>query len=86
VRALLEAYSREFGDDAPARSVETAHHLWWNADVPREAAHLALKAAYYSTRSLQRRGAIERPMAYFLVALKTALEDQRVRLGLRRAG
>jgi hypothetical protein len=77
----LERWCEEFGDNDPARSLEVVHHLWWNAHLPRSAMHNALKAAYHSTRRLAGTGKLDAPMAYFLVALKSAVVDQRVRLG-----
>lgn len=77
----LERWCEEFGDNDPSRSLEACHRAWWNADVPREAMHNAMKAAYYSTNRLSRLGRLERPMAYFLKALGTALVDEQVRLG-----
>ena len=74
VTYLVEEHGREFGDDHPARSVERAHHVWWNSALPRSRFQAALKQAYYATHGRLRDGQIAgRPMAYYFGVLDNAV-------------
>ena len=74
VTYLVEEHGRELGDDHPARSVERAHHVWWNSALPRGRFQAALKQAYYATRGRLRDGQIAgRPMAYYFGVLENAV-------------
>jgi hypothetical protein len=78
--AYIEEYAPVFTDNDPARSVEVAHHLWWNSRLPRWAFHNAMKAAAHATAQRVRTGQLRgRPMAYFFTLLRAAVEDQRLR-------
>jgi hypothetical protein len=76
----VERYAELFGDNDPARSIEVAHHLWWNAGLSRSAMHNAMKKAYYATRRVQEAGQIRgTPMAYYFTLLKAAIDDELIR-------
>lgn len=76
----IETFAPEFGDDDPARSLEVAHHLWWNSGLPAWMFHNAIKLAADSTQRMMARGHIRSsPMGYFFGALKAAVHDQQLR-------
>lgn len=78
----IERFAPAFGDNDPARSLEVAHHLWWNSGLPAWAFHNAIKMAADSTERMLARGHLRSsPMGYFFSALKTAVHDQAVRYG-----
>ena len=86
VAYLVEEHGRELGDDHPARSVERAHHVWWNSALPRSRFQAALKQAYYATRGRLRDGQIAgRPMAYYFGVLENAVVAAREEAGLPSA-
>jgi hypothetical protein len=45
----IEQWGPELSDDDAQRSVERAHHLWWNSKLPRWRFHNAMKAARHAT-------------------------------------
>jgi hypothetical protein len=85
ISLYVERWSSELGDDDLQRSVERAHHIWWNSKLPRDAFHNAMKAAHHETRAKLEAGKIHgAPMAYLLTVLRTTASEQCVRLGLPR--
>jgi hypothetical protein len=78
LRAIIEGYARAFRDDSPERSVETAHHLWWNAHLPLATFADLLDQAALVTRQTISAGRIRRgeagarqAMPYFFRVLTT---------------
>jgi len=81
IELQIEQCSAEFEDNDLQRSIDSAHHMWWNSKLDPGRFQNAVKAAIHVTR--KRRGQItDRPMAYFFKVLAAAVMDQRYRAGL----
>jgi hypothetical protein len=79
----IEQWGPELSDDDSQRSVERAHHLWWNSKLPRWRFHNAMKAALHATQAKVEAGRVQgSPMAYFFALLRTTASDECRKEGL----
>ena len=85
ISAYIAHWAGDFGDNDSQRSLEQAHHIWWNSKLPRWVFHQAMKAARHQT---ERKGdastAFGAPMAYFFKVLRTEVAQRCDRMGLGR--
>jgi hypothetical protein len=83
IASYIETWGAELGDDDPARSLDRAHHIWWNSKLPRWRFHNAMKAARHAARARLAAGQVRgNPMAYFFGVLEGAVGDECIRAGL----
>jgi hypothetical protein len=80
--AIVEHHARTFRDDSPERSIETAHHLWWNSHIPLgtfvdllDRAALVTKQTISSGRLRRGEPGARDAMPYFLRVLKTLCDE-----------
>jgi len=82
IAAYVEQWAAEFDDDDPSRTLATVTHWCWSSHLPAGDVHNAMKRARHETRQRERRGRLQRPMAYAMTALHTALSERCVACGL----
>lgn len=85
--ALVEQCGRDFRDDDPTRSRARAHHIWWNAGLPRGRFFSLVEMARERTLDQISRGRVRggqagqrRAMGYFFAILEELARDETDRL------
>jgi hypothetical protein len=80
--AVIEDYATTFRDNDVAQSVDTAHHLWWNARIPLARYVEILHQAASVTKATVSRGQVRKgnagerdAMPYFFSAVRTLCQD-----------
>jgi hypothetical protein len=81
--ARIEQCGRDFRDDDPARSRARAHHIWWNAGLPRRQFLKLVDLARERTLEQISRGRVRggqagqrRAMGYFFAILEELARDE----------
>jgi hypothetical protein len=81
--ALVERCGVDFRDDDPARSRARAHHIWWNAGLPRARFLSLVEIARIRTLEQVSRGQVRggqpgqrRAMGYFFAILEELARDE----------